>query len=199
METGEEPEVRKFKPRARWQVKPYRVRLADGTTYTLVESGEMSMDARILLYVQGSPGCGSREIVNHMGGRTQATLDAIKRLCAAGEMVNDGNDSRHRYRCSRTHPDPLPGKHVGKHPEPTSVSHANPLGEMSGKHSGKHIEGAVFPEIQTPGVADGKHPLTDEPEPPGGPPNSPEAIMLANWRARQAEARLERDVVREGA
>lgn len=86
--------VRKIKARGRWDVGDYAVRLA-GAQFELV-SGELSIDAQILLYVERNPECSTRDVRANVKGKRANEIDAaIRRLLEAGALVNVG-DTRGR-------------------------------------------------------------------------------------------------------
>ena len=77
-------------------------------------------------------------------------------------------------------------------PPHTSPSHTRPSWKTDRGASMPDELELAYRELVAKREADGGD---HDPEPSGGPPNSPEAIALANWRARQVEARLEREAL----
>lgn len=92
---GDEAEVRKVRARGRWTIGDYAVRLA-GAAYELA-SGEISVDARVLLYVEGHPGCSLRELRRAVTARAADVDAALARLEARGAVL-DAGEGRHAYR-----------------------------------------------------------------------------------------------------
>lgn len=137
MAEGDEVDVRKLKAKARWSVQPYRVRLV-GQAYELVD-GELSLDTRITLYVQGNPRCGTTKIRNHIGGRASDVDAAIQRLVSVGVLVDDGDGHGHQYR--------YPGTGSGT----AGLSTPNSLPDNGGTDLGT----APLSKIQTLGYRDG--------------------------------------------
>src|SRR5690606_17563110 len=87
-------DIRKIKARGRWHVGDYAVQLV-GAQFELV-SGELSVDAQVLLYVERNPECSTRDVRANVRGRRANEIDAaIRRLLEAGALVDVG-DARGR-------------------------------------------------------------------------------------------------------
>ena len=104
--TVDDPTLRRIAAKGRFPVDSFAVRLAEDG-YMLADTSALSLDTRVLTYVERSPGCPKRAIREYVGGRASEADAAIDRLVNAGEIVNDGGESRHAYRCPRTHPEPV--------------------------------------------------------------------------------------------
>jgi hypothetical protein len=77
-----------------------------GDHYHLVAAGELSMDARVLAYVQGHRGSSGAAVRNHIGGRKEDVDDSIRRLLSQGVIRDVGNDRRHAYEAGAQAPVP---------------------------------------------------------------------------------------------
>lgn len=82
---GEEPNVRKIRGRGRWNIEPFAVALRDDR-YELVGGAELSVDARVLLHVERSPGTSKSATRRAVGGRASAVDAAINRLLERGAL-----------------------------------------------------------------------------------------------------------------
>jgi hypothetical protein len=85
-------DVRKVKARGRWQAETYTVRLA-GERFVL-EGGELSMDTRILLFVESHPECSVRSVCAGVTGKTVDINAALQRLIARGAIRDTGGGTR---------------------------------------------------------------------------------------------------------
>jgi hypothetical protein len=150
MADGPDADVRALRIRARWREGDYSVRLV-GTEYKFA-SGELSLDARVLLHVKGHPGCSQREVRDGVGSRTRDVVAAVRRLLESGAMEDRGTEAGMRLYLSEASvsrdviSDP-PGNTLGTTPgsgnfpvgtkaEPlsgtTAVPDSKPLGGGSG-------------------------------------------------------------------
>jgi DnaB-like helicase N terminal domain/AAA domain len=68
-----------------------------GDHYHLVAAGELSLDARLLVYLEGHPGCSGQSLRNHAGGRARDVDEALGRLLARGAVRDAGTEHRHAY------------------------------------------------------------------------------------------------------
>jgi hypothetical protein len=91
---GEEASVRKLKAKGRWTIEDCAVRL-DGDRYTLA-AGELSMDARVILYVENNPGCSMRQLREGVSGKAAVIDSAAHRLLERGAIEDRGGDSGRR-------------------------------------------------------------------------------------------------------
>lgn len=141
MQTREAGE-RRIEARARWHMEDFTVRLVgsdDAPRFELTE-GELSIDARALLYVKESPGASTREVRDHVTGRAQAIAEALERLQAREAIQNLGSDGRSAWwpggsedtvrgtatEPLRNHPGTGTGREGGSggHPPPGGVPHS---------------------------------------------------------------------------
>jgi hypothetical protein len=114
MATGADASVRTFQVRARWSSAPFAVRLlgipgdsANPLRYDL-ESGELSIDARVLLFVERHPGCSTRALREGVSGRSRAIQDATQRLLDRGALENRGKEESHKLYAAPAVPEPEP-------------------------------------------------------------------------------------------
>jgi hypothetical protein len=91
MADGQDADVRALRIRARWREGDYSVRLV-GTEYKFA-SGELSLDARVLLHVKGHPGCSQREVRDGVGSRTRDVVAAVRRLLDSGALEDRGTEA----------------------------------------------------------------------------------------------------------
>lgn len=93
--SGEDPNLRRIKGRGRWTIEPFAVTLRDGK-YELSGGGTLSMDARVLLYIEQNEGASRRGVRQGVGGRATAVDAAIDLLLKRGAIVNLGTEQRPR-------------------------------------------------------------------------------------------------------
>jgi hypothetical protein len=86
----------------RWPAVNFAVELT-GDWYHLVAAGELSLDARVLAFVQQHPECSQAAVRGHVGGRAQDADAALGRLLASGAVSDAGTERRHAY-CTTTEP-----------------------------------------------------------------------------------------------
>src|SRR5690606_5687422 len=90
---GEDPTVRRLRGRARWPVRPCRIRWSGGR-YEIVPDGAeitVSVDARVLAYVTAHPGCSERAVREAVGGRYEAVRAAVSRLIEVDAIERRGS------------------------------------------------------------------------------------------------------------
>ena len=104
---GEDAAVRHIRARGRWGMQDFAVRLVEGTSFELLAGG-LSVDARLLLYIEGRPGCSSRALREHIGGRAGVVDEAIGRLAREGAIVNEGSEERNKWRVSSPEAERVP-------------------------------------------------------------------------------------------
>lgn len=150
MEDGQDADVRKIRVRARWRVGDYSVRLI-GDKYELA-SGELSLDARVLLRIKAHPGCSLRQLRDGISARAQEVSAAVERLLDRGAIVDLGTSGTGR----QLHPAEKGGNHSGNHPG----SGENPSGTRAEPPSGT---GAV-PDSKPLVSGSGTTPPADTPE-----------------------------------
>lgn len=90
-QSGEDAAVRRIRGRARWPVEDYAVALRDHG-YELVGGAELSLDVRVLIYVETHPGTSMTRIRDAVEGRAKSLDDAVRALLARGaiERRSDG-------------------------------------------------------------------------------------------------------------
>jgi hypothetical protein len=81
----------------RWPIPNFTLDLV-GDRYQVVAGNELSLDARILLYVEQHPGTSLRMVRDHVGGRAEDTGEAMARLIARGAVTDVSTASnKHEY------------------------------------------------------------------------------------------------------
>jgi hypothetical protein len=95
MADGPDADVRVLRVRARWQVGDYSIRLAGepGAKRYELATGEPSLDARVLQYVEAHPGCSARAVRAGVAGRTEDIGAAIRRLRGVHAIENRGDET----------------------------------------------------------------------------------------------------------
>jgi len=87
--------VRRITARSRWPLEDFAVRLS-GDRFELV-GRELTLDARILLHLQGAPGASLLGIRQAVGGRADAVDAALGELKRRGTVKDTGTGQRHRF------------------------------------------------------------------------------------------------------
>jgi len=87
---------RTVKALGRWPMPNFVMDLL-GDTYQLVAGGELSLDARVLLFVEQHPQCSKRTLRDGVGGRDADVDAAIRRLLDRGAVQNTGTANAHAY------------------------------------------------------------------------------------------------------
>lgn len=95
MTEGDEPNTRKIKSKGRWRTEDFAVRLV-GNRYELA-AGELSLDTRVLLFVENNPGASTSAIRAGVQGQAKLIDAAIGRLVRRGAVVDSGSGNRHKY------------------------------------------------------------------------------------------------------
>ena len=95
----EDPNVRHIRGRGRWQIEPFDVVLRNGCYELESWTEPLSVDARVLLKVDGTPGVSRAAVRREISGRASTVDAAINRLIKSGDVVDYGS-SRH----SKLHP-----------------------------------------------------------------------------------------------
>ncbi len=122
LQPGEEASIRKVEAKGRWMIEDCAVRL-DGSCYTLA-AGELSVDARVLLFVENNPGCSMRQLREGVSGKATLTDAAASQLLARGALEDRGGAvGRQLHPVSRPDAEEAPGH--------TPVSREN-LGDTRG-------------------------------------------------------------------
>lgn len=96
---GELEGERRLKSVARWAIPPTKVRLVQPEhgkpRYESVGSG-LSVDARVLAFIEANPGCSTRALRDGVTGRNPEIDEALRRLLAADHVEDRGGSSGRR-------------------------------------------------------------------------------------------------------
>lgn len=90
-----DPAARTFRPKARWPMEPFTLRLA-GDRYEL-GGGSVSVETLVLFYVQEHPGCSKRNVRDGVGRKAVEVDAALDRLLRQGLIADEGENAGHRY------------------------------------------------------------------------------------------------------
>jgi hypothetical protein len=151
MAEGGESSVRRIEARGRWAMSPFSVRLAgspddlaDAWRYELV-SGELSVEARVVLFVERNAGCSLRQVREGVQGRMKEIGAAIARLMQAGELENRGTGAAYELHLAGES-----GSRPGTGQEGTG-SDGNPYGTRAepGSGTGEQATGSRSPSLGT--------------------------------------------------
>lgn len=93
---SEDPTLRRIRGRGRWPIEPYSVVYTDGR-YGLAGGGVLSLDALVLIHVEGHPGASKNNIRQAVQGRATAVDAAVARLIERGAIENRGTSDRPQY------------------------------------------------------------------------------------------------------
>jgi hypothetical protein len=88
--------VRRLKGRARFSIADTSIELA-ANGYRLA-AGELSLETRVLAFVQAMPGCSSRALVKGVSGRHSDILAMVRSLKERHQLFQDGTGKRHALR-----------------------------------------------------------------------------------------------------
>lgn len=94
-EDAANPTVRRIAGRARWPFEDYGVNYT-GTSFEPI-GRELTLDARILLHIQGAPGTAHGQLRQAVGGNASAVDACLAELVRRGAVRDIGTDKRHRY------------------------------------------------------------------------------------------------------
>lgn len=102
--------VRKFKAKARWHIGDFAVRLVDAETphYELA-AGELSLDARVHLYVESNDGPTTNDVKRDVTGKGSAIVASLKLLAVRDAIYKEEDGAAHRWRPNRV-PNRVPGR-----------------------------------------------------------------------------------------
>ena len=92
---------RKVSALGRWTVAGFTLELV-GDGYRLVAVGELSLDARLLAFVQQHPACSKLDVRSSVGGRAEDVDRALAQLIGRGAVRDTGTDRRHAYEAVTT-------------------------------------------------------------------------------------------------
>lgn len=98
MTPGDERATRKVKGVARWAIEDCAVRL-EGDSYRLA-AGELSLDARVTLFVKDHPGCSLRLLRQGVSGKNADVQRAVQTLIAAGALEDQGDERGMSLHCA---------------------------------------------------------------------------------------------------
>ena len=82
--------------RRRWSIEPFTTVEGDHGP-ELGQGSQLSLDARVLLYIERTPGQSGSAVAKAVGGRRADVLDAIKAFELRGAVENRGTQSRPEY------------------------------------------------------------------------------------------------------
>jgi len=97
---SDDPAARRFKVKGRWRLENFSARLV-GNCYEPHTVGELSLDARVLCCIQGSPRCSQNVVRQHVGGSYGLVDAALKRLLGRGAISDVGHQNGHLYVASQ--------------------------------------------------------------------------------------------------
>lgn len=86
-QVGEDPTLRRFRGRARFQLEDFSVRLEDGQ-YVLGGGGIIALEARVLLDVSANPGTTRADSYRRLGGKKSTHVAAINQLLGSDALVD---------------------------------------------------------------------------------------------------------------
>ncbi len=92
--TGEDASLRRLRGRGRWPIEPCTLTLDGNDRYQLAGGMPVSLDARVLIYVEDNPGSSRNQVRKNVGGRATAVDAAIDRLLTTGAIANVGTPDR---------------------------------------------------------------------------------------------------------
>ena len=91
----DDPTVRKLKAKGRWRMEDFSARLV-GERYELA-SGEVSLDTRVLWFVQENQGCSNNAVRKAVSGKGADIDAALQRLAGRGLIKDDGVGHQHQH------------------------------------------------------------------------------------------------------
>ena len=113
MAMGDEAGVRRLKVKSRWAATDYAVRF-EGDHFSL-SAGELSLEARILSFIEGHPGASLRAVREEVGGRSADVGRVLEALLSRGAIRDEGDDTHHVYRVPSAEKSEA-RNHCGNHP-----------------------------------------------------------------------------------
>ncbi len=87
---GEDPTLRRFRGRARWQVEDFSIRMDSEERFLLGSGGEIPLEARVLMDVRTYPGTSRADQFRRLGGRKATHVAAVNRMLETGAVVERG-------------------------------------------------------------------------------------------------------------
>lgn len=99
MSEGAESSLRTVRARARWRLDDYAFRMVNGEDRPRFElsSGELSLDARVLMYLERNAGASTREVRENVEGKALDISTTLTRLDREGAVNNHGPAQRHEW------------------------------------------------------------------------------------------------------
>jgi hypothetical protein len=111
----EDPNLRHLKGRGRFEVPNFSVTLT-ATGFSLA-SGEMSLEARVLVFVQENSGCSMRDVTKGITGRRDSEISGtVEAMIEAGTLVDRGNGRRRAFHVAESQPAEGSGNAPGNAP-----------------------------------------------------------------------------------
>ncbi len=116
-----DPTLRELKPKGRWSLAPFGVRLeedesADEDRYILA-SGELPLEARVLEFIRHNPDCSTTEIREGVKGKSGTIDKAVAALSEKDVIVDLGGAAGHQYRLRDAGSGVTEGREAGEDPE----------------------------------------------------------------------------------
>lgn len=95
-EDADDPNVRRIRARGRIPVSDFSLRYVEDPRppYFILEGGELSLDTRLLAFVDREPGCSTTRIRKGVSGRAEEIRNVLDQLADAGEVENRGPAQR---------------------------------------------------------------------------------------------------------
>ncbi len=90
--------VRKFRAKGRWYIGNFAIPLVDSEPphYELAV-GELSLDARVHLYVESNDGPATNEVKRNVTGKASAIVDSLNLLAVRGAIYKEEDGAAHRW------------------------------------------------------------------------------------------------------
>lgn len=145
---SDDPSVRTFTTKARWRSDDFSLRLTD-EGYVLA-SGELTLETRVVFYVQGNPRCSTNAVRKAVSGKATDIDTTLERLAKRGAIDDVGKDGRHEW-ISRG---PKSRDEVRDDPPSSELSRLGPTTDEAGTNPGT----APSSHFQTPRVEIGTTP-----------------------------------------
>lgn len=129
--------TRNITAQGRFQMeRNFSVRLLESENLFELASEELSMDARLLAFVNRHPGCTTKQTLDGVAGRDKTKHETLRRLIAGGAVVNRGTERAHSL---------FSGNGAGN-AESAALFPFVSIGETGGKRSGNVTgNGSVSP------------------------------------------------------
>lgn len=165
-EVSSDPALRRFQPKARWKAEEFSLRLV-GTRYERA-SGQLSLETRVLFFVQENPGSSKNAVRKGVGGKHSEIDACLERLCQQGAIEDRGGETGHSYYPRTAGEGSLlsesGGKAMGNPLAPTQLVEGQGLGAVGGNPL-PQIANPIGATWATPQI---EHQGTDDSQPPLG-------------------------------